>query len=157
MKKSKSQIYWPTALFLTIMPIITLIAIPVYILNHGFPTGILIFSLIFAFLTNLSITAGYHRLFSHKSYEAHPIAKILFLLIGASAWQGSALKWGSDHRRHHSKVDSDEDPYSISKGFWYAHMGWLFLKDSTDHNPKAADLEKDWMVRFQHQVSFLVF
>lgn len=149
MKKTKSPIYWPTTLFLTITPLITFIAVPVYILNHGFPTGILVFSLIFAFLTNLSITAGYHRLFAHRSYEAHPAAKLFFLLVGASAWQGSALKWGSDHRRHHSKVDSDEDPYSISKGFWYAHMGWLFYKDSVNQPITAPDLKKDKLVDFQ--------
>lgn len=146
-----SRIYWPTTLFLCVTPLVAFIAVPLYFIYEGFPLGILAFSLVFALLTNLSITAGYHRLMSHKSYEAHALVRAFFLLIGASAWQGSALKWASDHRRHHSKVDSDEDPYSIGKGFWYAHMGWLFLKESVDQRPKAADLEKDWMIRFQHK------
>lgn len=152
----RKQIYWPTSLFLTIVPVITIISIPVYLYYYGIPTNILIFTLVFAFLTNLSITAGYHRLFAHRSYEAHPLAKIFFLLIGASAWQGSALKWGSDHRRHHSKVDSDEDPYSISKGFWYAHMGWLFYKDSVNQPISAPDLKKDWLVDFQDRHYYLI-
>lgn len=145
-----SRIYWPTTLFLSITPLIAFIAVPLYFVYEGFPLGILAFSLIFAILTNLSITAGYHRLWAHKSYEAHALVRAFFLLVGASAWQGSALKWCSDHRKHHLKVDSDEDPYSISKGFWYAHMGWLFFKESVDQDAKAPDLEKDWMIRIQH-------
>ncbi len=150
-KISSKEIYWPTTLFLIITPLVAFIFIPIYFYVEGFPWGILIFALVFAGLTNLSITAGYHRLFSHKSYEAHALVRAAYLLIGASAWQGSALKWSADHRKHHSKVDSEEDPYSISKGFWYAHMGWLFFKSSVDQKPSAPDLEKDWMIRFQHE------
>lgn len=144
------EIYWPTTLFLIITPLVAFIFVPIYFYVEGVPWGVLLFALIFAGLTNLSITAGYHRLFSHKSYEAHWLVRAFYLLIGASAWQGSALKWSADHRKHHSKVDSDEDPYSINKGFWYAHMGWLFLKSSVDQEPSAPDLEKDWMIRLQH-------
>ena len=143
------RIYWPTTLFLIITPIVVFIGLPVYFVMEGVPVGILIFTLIFAALTNLSITAGYHRLWAHKSYEAHPIVKAVFLLIGASGWQGSAMKWSSDHRQHHAKVDGEEDPYSISKGFWYAHMGWLFFKDSVDRPVLAPDLKKDWMLDIQ--------
>ncbi len=146
-----NKIYWPTALFFIITPLITFIAVPWYIIENGFPTGVLIFALIYAILTNLSITAGYHRLFSHKSYEAHTIPKLLFLLIGASAWQGSALKWSSDHRKHHQKVDSEEDPYSITKGFWYAHMGWLFDKKSVNIPISAPDLENDSLIAWQNK------
>jgi len=145
-----NQIYWPTTLFLIITPLTAFIFVPLYFIYEGFPVGILLMTLIFAGLTNLSITAGYHRLFSHRSYQAHAIVRAVFLLLGASAWQGSALKWSADHRKHHAKVDSDEDPYSISKGFWYAHMGWLFWKSSVNQTPRAPDLEKDWMVRLQH-------
>lgn len=145
------RVDWPVTSFLILLPIIALVLTPLYYVYADFSWSLLAFAMIFAAATNLSITAGYHRLFSHRSYEGHGLIKAVFLLIGASAWQGSALKWSADHRRHHGKVDSDEDPYSINKGFWYAHMGWLFMKDSTDKNPKAPDLEKDWMIRFQHK------
>ncbi|MBO9666488.1 MAG: fatty acid desaturase [Bdellovibrio sp.] len=146
---TKKQIEWPVALFLTLNPLITLILMPIYFYTHGFEWGIALFALIFAAATNLSITAGYHRLFSHKSYDAHPIAKALFLLVGASAFQGSCLKWSSDHRRHHTHIDGEKDPYNINEGFWYAHMGWMFFKESVDQKIHAPDLEKDWMVKFQ--------
>lgn len=133
------------------MPILSFALVPIYLSSEGWHWGLWIFASIFAVLTNLSITAGYHRLFSHRAYEAHALVRAFWLLIGAAAFQGSALKWSADHRIHHNKVDSEDDPYSINKGFWYAHMGWLFLKDSTDTNPRAADLERDWMVVFQHR------
>lgn len=146
-----AQIEWPTTLFLLGLPVVALVLTPIYVVFHGIPVGLLIFSLIFAALTNLSVTAGYHRLYSHKSYEAHPLARFFFLLIASSGWQGSALKWSSDHRRHHTHIDGEKDPYNIHEGFWYAHMGWLFMKDSVSQKIHAPDLEKDWMIRFQHK------
>ncbi len=155
MKKNLSswagQIDWPVTLFLVITPLAALILTPIYFVFHGFPISLALFTLVFAALTNLSVTAGYHRLFSHKSYDAHPVAKALFLLIASSGWQGSALKWSSDHRRHHMHIDGDDDPYNIHRGFWYAHMGWLFQKSSVDQKIHAPDLEKDWLIRTQHR------
>ena len=146
-----APVNWPGALVLLLTPLAALILIPWYALNHDFSTAAWVSFFGFWALSGLGITAGYHRLFSHRSYEAHALVRAFYLLIGASAWQASALKWSADHRIHHSKVDTDKDPYSINKGFWYAHIGWLFIKDSTNQNPRAADLEKDWLIRFQHK------
>ena len=144
------QIYWPTTLFLIGTTLFTLIATPLYFYYVGVPPyQIIIFTLVFAALTNLSITTCYHRELSHKSYEAHPLVKFFFLMIGASAWQGSALKWSSDHRKHHANVDGEDDPYSISKGFWYAHIGWLLWKESVDQPIHAPDLQRDRLVYLQ--------
>lgn len=149
-KIQNDEIDWTVSTFMVVLPLATCIAFPLLLIFIGASWKIFLMALIFAGLTNLSITAGYHRLFSHKSYDAHPIVRFLFLAIGCSAFQGSALKWSSDHRIHHSEVDTDEDPYSIKKGFFYAHMGWLFLKKAVDREIKAPDLEKDKMIKFQH-------
>lgn len=151
-----SRIDWPISIFLVVVHLSAITVVPWYLYTFGTQGSILLFGLVFALLTNLSITAGYHRLFSHKSYEAHPVVRALLLLIGASAFQASVLKWASDHRQHHRFVDTNRDPYNIKQGFWYAHMGWLFLADSTNKNPKLPDLEKDWMVRLQHQHYVLI-
>jgi len=144
------QIDWPVTLFLTLTPIFGILGTALAIWFEGFSWGMLLFTMVFAALTNLSITAGYHRLFSHRSYDAHPIARFLLVLIGTSAWQSSVLKWCTDHRVHHSEVDTDEDPYSINKGFWYAHMGWMFWKLPADYKINCPDLEKDALLQFQH-------
>ncbi|HEV8436141.1 MAG TPA: fatty acid desaturase [Thermoanaerobaculia bacterium] len=64
-----------------------------------------------------SIIAGYHRFFSHKSYEASAAVQIFYTVFGAMAAQNSILWWSSSHRLHHQYVDRDWDPYSIKRGF----------------------------------------
>lgn len=149
---SKKRFDWTTGLFLILNPTGAVLGLILCgALGAWGSPWIWLFALLFAAATNLSVTAGYHRLFSHRSYEVRPWVEWVFLLVGASAFQGSALKWSSDHRRHHSEVDTDRDPYSIGKGFWYAHMGWLFWKDSVDLPIRAPDLEKNPRVAFQHR------
>lgn len=149
--KIKKQIDWPVALFLTLNPIVGLTLFFIYLYFFDTTVAMWVVFLVFAALTNLSITAGYHRLFAHRSYETNTFMKFLLLFFGSSAFQGPALKWASDHRRHHSHIDTEKDPYSIKKGFWYAHMGWLFYKDSVDLDIKAPDLEKDGLLQHQNK------
>ncbi len=68
-------------------PLISVLLAAAYYHYVGFHAGILVFAFVFAALTNLSITVGYHRLFSHRSFEAHPAVRFLLLLVGTSAWQ----------------------------------------------------------------------
>ena len=71
--------------------------------------------------TGLSITAGYHRLWSHKSYEAHPVVKYILLLGATLAVESSVFDWCSGHRSHHRHVDDEyDDPYSSRRGFGLA-------------------------------------
>ncbi len=97
----------------------------------------------------LSITAGYHRLYAHKAYEAHPVYEWGVLLLSTLAFQMSALMWSHDHRLHHNHVDTDKDPYSINKGFWYAHMLWLFTYRREFQPRLVGDLLKNPRVAFQ--------
>lgn len=100
-------------------------------------------------LCGLAITGGYHRLFSHKSYEASPILRALYLFFGAAAAQNSALVWSADHRRHHAYTDESRDPYNIRKGFIWAHIGWIFFRDEERDLSLANDLADDPLVAFQ--------
>jgi stearoyl-CoA desaturase (delta-9 desaturase) len=100
----------------------------------------------------LSMTAGYHRLFSHGSYEAHPAVRAFFLFFGAAQFENSALKWSVDHRRHHSKTDQDEDPYNAKKGFWWSHFVWILFHDGRQWPVDAhRDLTADRLVMLQHR------
>jgi stearoyl-CoA desaturase (delta-9 desaturase) len=145
------EVEWSTTLFLVLVPVCGAIGTFFAIRSEGFSWGMVLFSLVFAVITNLSITAGYHRLLSHRSFDAHPVVRWILLFLGTSAWQGSALKWCTDHRVHHSEVDSHDDPYSIMRGFWYAHMGWMFFKTPDDYQIACPDLQKDALIRFQHK------
>ena len=91
-------------------------------------------------LCGLAITGGYHRLFSHPTYKAHWSVRLFYLLFGAAGVQNSALKWCADHRVHHGRVDQEEDPYNIRRGFWWAHIRWLYQSEPAD--------EKRWCPEF---------
>jgi stearoyl-CoA desaturase (Delta-9 desaturase) len=101
----------------------------------------------------MSICAGYHRFFSHKSYEAHPAVQVFYALFGAMAAQNSILWWSSSHRVHHKYVDKDWDPYAITRGFWWAHILWIFYKNDErdDTFQNAPDLLKNKIVMWQHR------
>ena len=129
-----------------------LIAVPWYGLTHGYSGWHWLGFLIFMAWNGLSITAGYHLLWSHKSYEAHPVIRLVFALGGALAVQNSILTWCSNHRTHHRYVDNESrDPYAATKGLWFSHMGWM-LADypaSSVTEDNVRDLAKDPIVAWQ--------
>ncbi|MCS6983605.1 MAG: fatty acid desaturase [Leptospiraceae bacterium] len=127
---------YPTILFLLITPPLAFIG-TWYWFSSGmtnYPTVVL--TLAFFVLTGMGITVGYHRLFAHQSFKTNPVMEILFLLWGAASWQGSALDWSVDHRLHHQRTDTPQDPYNIRQGFWYAHILWLFHKRQRQTHPE---------------------
>lgn len=139
-------------LFLFLTPLAAIFFISLHLMRDGMMLSQWLLALFFYFLTGLSITAGYHRLFSHRAYKAHPVIEMIFLFFGAGAFQNSLLKWGTDHRRHHTKCDTEDDPYSIKKGFFYAHMGWICEADERNEIERwGKDLMKNPRVMFQHK------
>ncbi|MFN0008361.1 MAG: acyl-CoA desaturase [Planctomycetota bacterium] len=101
-------------------------------------------------LCGVSVTGGYHRLFAHPTYRAAKAVRIFYLFFGAAAVQNSALKWSSDHRIHHAKTDREEDPYNIRRGFWWAHLGWIFHKEKEPGVIKGVkDLSSDPLIAWQ--------
>ncbi|GAB3285478.1 fatty acid desaturase [Parahaliea aestuarii] len=141
-----------TAIFVG-LPLAALILVPFWGIYHGYDSFQWLWALAFLYLNGLSITGGYHRLWAHKSYDAHPALKWFYALWGAGALQNSILIWSSDHRRHHRHVDHDDlDPYSASRGLWFSHMGWM-LREYQSNDPdfsNARDLQRDPVVMFQH-------
>ncbi|MEZ5573391.1 MAG: fatty acid desaturase [Halioglobus sp.] len=134
------------------LPVAALILVPLWGITHGYDTFQWLWALAFLYLNGMSITGGYHRLWSHKSYEASPALKWGFAFWGAGALQNSILIWASDHRRHHRHVDDEQlDPYSASRGLWFSHMGWM-LRDYNTNKPdfsNARDLQRDPIVVWQ--------
>jgi stearoyl-CoA desaturase (delta-9 desaturase) len=133
---------------LTTTPIIAVYGIA----NTKLQTSTLILSIVWYFATTMSITAGYHRLWSHRAYNAHPLLKILFALGGAGAVQGSIRWWGRGHRAHHRYTDTDKDPYSAHRGLFFSHIGWMLVNrpNSRIGYADVADLEADPIVKWQH-------
>jgi stearoyl-CoA desaturase (Delta-9 desaturase) len=100
----------------------------------------------------LGITAGYHRLFAHRTYA--PVAPVRWALLaaGAAAFQNSALSWSADHRAHHADTEGPGDPHAITRGVWFAHMGWLFRRREASADPsRLTDLSAIRSIRLQHR------
>ncbi len=153
--KIKRRFNWINASVLTLLPIAAFLSVSFYIYYQGIHwVDVAILALMYSGI-GLAITGGYHRFYAHRAYDCHPIVQCLFLTFGAAALENSVLCWASDHRRHHRYVDHDEDPYNITKGFFWAHMGWIFFdthsnaSDSRFEN--AHDLKKDKFVLWQHK------
>lgn len=146
------RLNWVNTLFLIGTPLGAAILLPVHAHFAGFRWETLAIFIVYCTCTSMSITAGYHRYLAHRSYDCKPIVKLFYLLFGAAAFQGSALQWATDHRRHHRHVDTDVDPHNINQGFWYAHVGWLFLKEEPRYRDVfEADLLKDKLIVWQHK------
>jgi stearoyl-CoA desaturase (delta-9 desaturase) len=144
------------ASFLTGIPILAAIGMVWYTMNHGVSVVELgIFGFMYI-ACGLSITAGYHRLFSHRTHKAAWPLKLFYALFGAGAFQNSAIKWCSDHRRHHLATDTEEDPYSVVKGFFWAHIGWVMVSQEEAVVEKVEDLEQDPILAFQDRHVFLL-
>ena len=116
-----------------------------------------IFLVTYAF-TGLGVTVGFHRLFTHKSFETKPWIKNTLAVAGSMAIQGPVIKWVADHRRHHAFSDQPGDPHSphldegpgvkgVMKGLWHAHVGWFFDEEQTSAKRWAPDLVRDPAMR----------
>jgi len=140
-----------------VVPFLGLIAVPFLWWGRGFSWvdfGLLVGMYT---LTVLGITVGYHRLFTHRSFETYSFIKIIFCVLGSMAVQGPMLKWVAMHRRHHQHSDTELDPHSphhhgsgvlgMLKGAWHAHVGWCFQRDPENLERYIVDLEKNKPLR----------
>lgn len=99
-------------------------------------------------LTGIGITVGYHRLFTHKSFEAVAPVKAALGIFGSMAVEGPVIGWVATHRMHHQHSDKHADPHSPHvrtdehghpiehtgvmgriRGFLHSHIGWFFTPD----------------------------
>jgi stearoyl-CoA desaturase (delta-9 desaturase) len=108
---------------------------------------------VFYLLTALGITGGFHRLFAHKSFKAHPVVRAAFAIFGDMALQGPTTFWVASHRRHHRYSDVEGDPHSphvrpdgSPSSFWYAHLGWVFAHEHENWIRYVPDLLRDRIV-----------
>ena len=141
------ELEWISTLALTFTPIASI---------YGWFTTPLqlntaLFAIVYYFFTGLGITAGYHRLWAHRSYNASRPLEYILALAGAGAIQGSIKWWSRGHRAHHRYTDTDLDPYSAHRGLLWSHIGWMLFKPR--RKPGVADisdLTRNPVVRWQH-------
>ena len=136
-----------------IIPVVALVAAVTLTWGWGITLLDVVIATIAYFGTGLGVTVGFHRHFTHKSFKATRPLKVALAVTGSLAFQGSIVSWVADHRRHHAFSDKEGDPHSpwlfgtgplaLVRGFWHAHMGWLFDRDKTNARRFAPDLLAD--------------
>ncbi len=130
-----------------------IILLPLYIYLFGLPSTSMIIAIpMLFFFAGIGVTGGYHRLYSHKAYSTNKVIEAILLFFGTLSLEGSVLKWSFQHRIHHRFVDTEKDPYSIRKGFWYAHILWIF-QDKCEKIDESVvpDLMSNKLVMFQNK------
>lgn len=144
-------------LVVTVVPLLGFVAAVTMLWGTGISTTDFGIFLGFYIFTGLGITVGYHRLFTHKSFEAAGPVRWVLAVAGSMAIQGSVVDWVATHRRHHAYADEPGDPHSphldaddgwrgILRGLYHAHMGWLFKPAGTVAETWAPDLLRDPIV-----------
>jgi len=150
----KAPINWTATIMFLVTTVPVLTVLPWYLWTQDVSAWAWVWGFALLWLNGLGITAGYHRLFAHRAYQAHPVLKCLAALFGGMAVQNSILVWAAMHRVHHKHVDHiDHDPYSAKRGLWYSHMGWM-IRDYPSQKldfSNAKDLQDDPIVAFQHR------
>lgn len=142
---------YATVIVFPLMFLGAMLAVPAFGYLYGYTwLDWMIFAVLYI-VTGLGITVGYHRLISHRSFDCPDWVKGTLMIAGGWALQNSALKWASDHIRHHANCDQDMDPYNAQRGFWYSHCGWLFYNDPRTNEKYTSRLRQDRVVMWQHR------
>ncbi|XP_050307238.1 acyl-CoA Delta-9 desaturase-like [Anthonomus grandis grandis] len=116
----------------------------------------IIFSLTFGVLSQIGVTAGAHRLWSHRSYKATFPLRLILIILDTCVYETSVISWSRDHRLHHKFSDTDADPHNVNRGFFFSHIGWAMMKKHPQVKEKGqtidlSDLYGDPLLRFQHK------
>ncbi|KIY48405.1 hypothetical protein FISHEDRAFT_65714 [Fistulina hepatica ATCC 64428] len=142
------EINWISFALLTLTPIIGVVGICTVPLQRP----IAFFAVGYYFFTGLGITAGYHRLWAHRAYNAGTFLQYFFAIAGAGAAEGSIRWWCRGHRAHHRYTDTELDPYNAHRGFFYSHIGWMLIKPRRKPGvADVSDLSRAPVVRWQHK------
>lgn len=144
-----SRIDWVIAPTLLLMPVLLaygLMTVPVQ------PRTVA-FAVVMYLLSGMGITAGYHRLWSHRAYDASFVVRLVLAVFGAMAMEGSCRWWSRNHRAHHKFTDTPKDPYNVRRSFFWAHIGWMLVKQNPREIGSAdiSDLDADPVLRWQHR------
>lgn len=148
-----------------IVPLVAFVSAVIVAWYRGIYFSVLGVGASFYVVSMLGVTVGYHRHFTHGAFKAVRPLRIALAIAGCMAAQGSVIPWVADHRRHHAFSDRLGDPHSpwlfgtsalaLARGFWHAHMGWMFGRDRTNIDRFAPDLALDQDIRAVDRLFFV--
>jgi len=150
----KLQIVWPNVLWYIVLH--SAAAYGFYLAATQAMWKTVIWSYLLYVAGGLGITAGAHRLWSHRSYKARAPLRVLLMIFNCIALQNDVIEWARDHRVHHKHSETDADPHNATRGLFFSHMGWLMVKKHPEVKRRGkeidmSDLCKDPILRFQRK------
>jgi stearoyl-CoA desaturase (delta-9 desaturase) len=138
---------------LVVAPLLGVVAAAMGVISPRITILDVILAVAFYAVSGHGLTAGFHRMFTHRSFKAARWVKITLAVAGSLGMEGSVISWVANHRRHHAYTDRKGDPhspYEYGNGMWnqirgamHAHVGWLFQAQPTEEARWAPDLVKD--------------
>ncbi|XP_055921685.1 acyl-CoA Delta-9 desaturase isoform X2 [Eupeodes corollae] len=158
--KVKREASWPSVLFYIHLNILGLYGIFVLLTNTSILT--ILFTLVLSLMGILGVTAGAHRLWAHKTYEATFSLKVFLMICQTLAGQGPIYNWVRAHRLHHQKFRTADDPYYSSTDFFSAQVR-AQIESLTPEQEKLlatvdmSDLEADKVVMFQKKFYWVLY
>jgi len=126
------------------------------LLSTGLSFGGGLWVLFWYWLRMLGTTSIYHRLLTHRSYQAPILVKWIGSFITASAGQMGPSWWKAHHLNHHRFSDQAGDPHNSTQGFWWSHYRWL-ISSNTFPDSLPADIEQDIVLRTIDRLHFVPF
>lgn len=140
-----------------LFPLLGVIAAIVLMWGWGVHWPELVILAVMYLFTGLGVTVGYHRFFSHRSFEANSVVTCILGILGSMSFQSPVLLWVALHRKHHQYSDHPGDPHSpltygrstmgILRGLWHAHIGWMF-QSWPDMSHYVKDLQQSTLIRW---------
>lgn len=148
----KLEIVWRNVFLMAALHLAAIYGIYLMFTKAKWQTNVAAF--IFYQLTGLGITAGAHRLWAHRAYKARFPTRVFLGFVQTMAFQNHIYEWARDHRVHHKYSETDADPHNATRGFFFAHVGWLLCRKHPEVIRKGRaisceDLLRDPVVRFQ--------
>ncbi|VDK68289.1 unnamed protein product [Litomosoides sigmodontis] len=137
--KFKAQVVWRNVVLFAALHIASLVGLYQFVFIAKWPT--ILWYCTTWLMGVMGITAGAHRLWSHRSYKARWPARLFLMFCNSMAFQNDVIEWSRDHRCHHKWIDTDADPHNTTRGMFFAHMGWLLVRKHPEVKRKGAQLD----------------
>jgi len=143
--KSKSEksyekvIVWRNVILFAVLHLASIYGFYLLIFNAKLAT--IAWTLFLYYFGGMGITAGAHRLWAHRTYKAKWPLRFLLMIMNCVAFQNDVIEWSRDHRVHHKYSETDADPHNATRGFFFAHIGWLMVRKHPEVKQKGKQLD----------------
>ncbi|XP_046592309.1 stearoyl-CoA desaturase 5 isoform X4 [Neodiprion lecontei] len=140
----RQNLIWKNILFIVSLHVGFVFAISAYVFGLSYiriNRMTVFWGFIVTLLSGLGVTAGVHRFWSHRAYKANLGLRIILMILYSIAGLNSIFHWVKDHRVHHKYSETDADPHNAKRGFFFSHVGWLFVNRHPEYLRRQKEID----------------